>query len=73
MVRALARALRWRKLLDAGEYATLEDLAQAKRLAPSYVSPMLRLTLLAPDLVEAILDGGSRRRCNWMICWWEFR
>jgi len=44
-------------MLDAGEYATLEDLAQAKRLAPSYVSPMLRLTLLAPDLVEAILDG----------------
>ena len=38
-------------------YATLEHLARAKRVAPSYVSRMLRLTLLAPEIVEAILDG----------------
>ena len=47
MVKALARAFRWRKMLDAGEYSTLEDLARARRLAPSYVSGILRLTLLA--------------------------
>jgi hypothetical protein len=40
-----------------GEYATLEDLARAKGVAPSYVSRILRLTLLAPNIVEAILDG----------------
>ena len=57
MVKALARAFRWRKMLDTGEHATLEDLARAKGVAPSYVSRMLRLTLLAPELVEAILDG----------------
>ena len=57
MVKALARAFRWRKMLDEGVHATLEDLARAKRLAPSYVSGILRLTLLAPEIVEAILDG----------------
>jgi hypothetical protein len=57
MVKALARAFRWRKHLDEGVYATIEDLARAKGVAPSYVSRVLRLTLLAPDIVEAILDG----------------
>jgi hypothetical protein len=57
MVKALARAFRWRKMLDTGVHSTLEDLARAKGLAPSYVSGILRLTLLAPDIVEAILDG----------------
>ena len=58
MVKALARAFRWRRMLDEGVHATLEDLARAKRLAPSYVSGILRLTLLATELVEAILDGA---------------
>ena len=57
MVKALARAFRWRKMLDTGVHATLEDLARAKGVAPSYVSRVLRLTLLAPVIVEAILDG----------------
>jgi hypothetical protein len=57
MVKALARAFRWRKMLDEGVHGTLEDLARAKGVAPSYVSRVLRLTLLAPDLIEAILDG----------------
>ena len=57
MVQALARAFRWRKMLDTGLYSTLEDLARTKGVAPSYVSRMLRLTLLAPKIVEAILDG----------------
>jgi hypothetical protein len=52
-----ARAFRWRKMLDTGLYATLEDMARAKGVAPSHVSRILRLTLLAPEIVEAILDG----------------
>ena len=59
MVKALARAFRWRKMLDEGAHATLEDLARAKGVARSYVSRVLRLTLLAPDIVEAILDGAA--------------
>ncbi|TPQ52947.1 hypothetical protein C2U72_00595 [Prosthecomicrobium hirschii] len=57
MVKAIARAFRWRKLLEAGAYATIDELAAAERINPSYVSRMLRLTLLAPDMVEAILYG----------------
>jgi hypothetical protein len=57
MVKALARTFRWRKMLDEGAYRTLEDLAQAKGINATYVSRVLRLTLLAPDIVEAILDG----------------
>jgi hypothetical protein len=57
MVKALARAFRWRKMLDTSAYATLEDLARAKRLHATYVSRVLRLALLAPETVEAILDG----------------
>ena len=57
MVKALARAFRWRKELDTGVHATLEDLARAKGVAPSYVSQVLRLTLLSPEIVEAILEG----------------
>jgi hypothetical protein len=57
MVKARARAFRWRKLLDTGVHATLEDLARAKGVNSTYVSRVLRLTLLAPEIVEAVLDG----------------
>ena len=57
MVKALARAFRWRRMLDEGVHATIEDLAKAKGIGKTYVSQVLRLTLLAPEIVEAILDG----------------
>ena len=57
MVKALARAHRWQKMLDAGRYQTVRDLAEAEGINPSYVALVLRLTLLAPEIVEAILDG----------------
>ncbi len=57
MVDALARAFWWRKQLDAGVHMTLEELARAKGVHATYVSRVLRLTLLAPEIVEAILDG----------------
>jgi hypothetical protein len=57
MVKALARAHRWKKQLDTGRFQTLQDLAEAERINPSYIARVLRLTLLAPDIVEAILDG----------------
>jgi hypothetical protein len=57
MVKAIARAFRWRKMLDEDAHATLDDLARAKGVHATYVSRVLRLTLLAPDIVEAILDG----------------
>ena len=57
MIKALARAFRWRKLLETGVHATIEDIAAAEKINTSYVSRILRLTLLAPDIVETILDG----------------
>lgn len=57
MVKALARAHRWKKLLDSGRFQTVQDLAEAEKINPSYIARVLRLTLLAPDIVEAILDG----------------
>ena len=57
LVKALARAHRWRRLLEEGRFGTLADLADAERISRSYVCRVLRLTLLAPDIVERILDG----------------
>ena len=57
LVKALARAFRWRRMMEAGRYGTIEELAAAEKINSSYVSRVLRLTLLAPDIVEAILDG----------------
>jgi hypothetical protein len=57
LVKALARAFRWQKLLDRGSYSTIKEIAIKEKFDPSYVGDVLRLTLLAPDIVEMILDG----------------
>jgi hypothetical protein len=57
LVKALARAFRWKRMLESGEFATIAELAEREGIASSYLTRVLRLTLLAPDLVEAILDG----------------
>lgn len=57
MVKALARAHRWKRLLESGCYASLVELAAAEKIDRSYLGKTLRLTLLAPDMVEMILDG----------------
>ena len=55
VVAALARAFRWRKLLNDGVYVNLEDIARKEKLCPPFVSRVMRLTLLSPDIIEAIL------------------
>ena len=57
LVKALARAFRWKRMLDSGEFATIGELAEREGIAHSYMTRVLRITLLAPDIVEAILDG----------------
>ena len=57
MVKAIARAFRWREMLEDGTYATIAEIAAAEKINESYVGRVLRLTLLAPDIVEAILNG----------------
>jgi hypothetical protein len=59
LVKALARAFRWRRMLESGVVSTVVEIAVREKINKSYVSRVLRLTLLAPDIVEAILDGRS--------------
>jgi hypothetical protein len=47
----------WKEMLESGRFATVNELAKAEKINASYVGHVLRLTLLAPDIVEAILDG----------------
>jgi hypothetical protein len=54
---AVARAFRWKELVESGRVKNLAEIARANRVDGSYVSRMLDLTLLAPDIIDAILDG----------------
>ena len=57
LIKALARGFRWKRMLDAGRFATMAELGEHEKIATSYLTRVLRLTLLAPDIVDAILDG----------------
>lgn len=57
MVKALARAFRWKRMLESGEFATIAELAAKEAIAPTYMTRVMRLGLLAPEIVEAILEG----------------
>ena len=57
MVKALARAFRWKRMLETGDFATIDEMATREGIAPSYMTRVMRLTLLAPDIVEEILEG----------------
>lgn len=61
LVHAIVRAHRWREMLESGKHGTASDLAKAEDVNDSYLSRMLRLTLLAPDITEAILNGTQPR------------
>jgi hypothetical protein len=57
MVKAIARAFRWRDMLEIGERATIREIAAAEKINETYVGRVLRLTLLPRDIVEAIIKG----------------
>ena len=61
LVKAVVRAHRWRHMLESGEYSSSAELAKAEKVNDSYLSRILRLTLLAPDIIEAILSGRQPR------------
>jgi len=63
LVKALARAWRWQRMLDEGRFASVRELAEAERAGHSYVRRILRLTLLAPTLWNASLTGA--RHHSW--------
>ncbi|WP_096703309.1 hypothetical protein [Magnetospirillum sp. 15-1] len=61
LLKALARAHRWKRMLESGQVASLNELSEAEKINPSYMTRIYRLTLLAPDIVETILDGRQPR------------
>ncbi len=60
LVKALARAFRWRRMLETGAASLVSDIARQEKLNTSYVSRVLRLTLSTPGHIEAIPDGRQR-------------
>jgi hypothetical protein len=59
LVVAIARAHRWKELIERGRFGSATEIAAAQGVDPSYVARLLRLTLLAPDIVQSILDGAE--------------
>jgi hypothetical protein len=57
LIRALARAHRWKRSIENGTYRSAAEIAEAEGVTRSFVNRLLRLTLLAPDIVEAIIEG----------------
>jgi hypothetical protein len=57
LVKAIVRAHRWRDMMESGRHATVRDLAKAEVINESYLGRVLRLTLLSPTIIEAILEG----------------
>jgi len=62
IVKALVRAHRWRSMLESKVYPTVRDLAKAEHINESYLGRVLRLTLLAPTIIEALLSGRQPPR-----------
>jgi len=61
LVKAVVRAHRWLHMLESGEYSSSAELAKTEKVNDSYLSRILRLTLIAPDIIEAILSGRQPR------------
>jgi hypothetical protein len=57
LIKALVRAHRWRSRIESGQARSITDLAEQEGVTDAYVCRLLPLTCLAPDIVEAILDG----------------
>jgi hypothetical protein len=80
MVKALARAFRWKRMLEIGRYASISEIATAERIDRGYVGSILRLTLLAPDIVVHVLNGSQPKGLGlprllrpWPLAWCEQR
>lgn len=57
LVKALARAFRWKRMLESGEFASISVLAEKEGIAFTYMARLMRLSLLSPELVDAVMDG----------------
>ena len=76
LVKTIARAFRWREMLEGGEYSTIREIAVAEKINATYVGRVLRLTLLSPRIIEAVLNGRQTTTLRldalmkgFPICW----
>jgi hypothetical protein len=76
LLKAIGRAFRWKRMLDDGTFASVSEIARVEKIDRGYAGCVLRLTLLAPDLVEAILEGRAGEAVTlprliepWPIIW----
>jgi hypothetical protein len=58
LIKALARAFRWKRMLESGAFATIAELAEHEGIAPSYMARLMRLSLLSPEIVDSITTGS---------------
>ncbi|MBF0108704.1 MAG: hypothetical protein HQL76_05975 [Magnetococcales bacterium] len=65
LAKLVAKAHKWLKLLESGQYRSIKDLAAQEQIDDSYLARVLRLTLLAPDIIVAILDGRQPDVLTW--------
>lgn len=64
MIRTLGKAFYWQRLLDEGKFATIRDLSMSMKVEHGWMAEVLRMTTLAPDIIEAVLDGQQPRHLN---------
>jgi hypothetical protein len=64
LLEGVARAFYWQHLLDTGVMKSGSDIARAEGLHPSVPNELMRLTLLAPDIIEKLMMGSQPRRMN---------
>lgn len=64
LIRTIGKAFYWQRMIDTGEVANATELARRFRLEPGWVSEVLRMTRLAPDIIRAVLDGRQPRHLN---------
>lgn len=69
LVKALARAFRYQRMLDQGRYASLTEIASAEKIDRGYLGRLLQLTLLSPNIVDAILDGRQSEEVTLAALW----
>ena len=64
MIKTLGKAFYWKRLIEEGVYSTTADLARALKVETGWAAEVLRMTMLAPDIVEAIFEGRQPRHLN---------
>jgi hypothetical protein len=64
LIRTIGKAFYWQRMIDTGEVANATELARRFRLEPGWVSEVLRMTRLAPDIIRAVLEGRQPRHLN---------